>query len=78
MSYKNHIVYGRDVFAMLCVFALRVSLISLIYKAIYTTAGDVDLGPLPVVLVIRGMIFAQIASVSKPRIAEEIDNDIKS
>ncbi len=78
ISYKNHAIYGWDVFAMLCMFALRVALIALIYQAIYAADWGIDLGSSSVALVTWGMIFAQVASVSKPRIAEEIDSDIKS
>lgn len=82
MSYKNHAVYGRDVFAALGLFVLRISLIALIYRAIYTSSWSVGANitwpTVSIALVTRGMIFAQIVNFSAPRVTTEIDTDIKS
>lgn len=78
ISYKNHTVYMYDIIWNMMIFVLRIIVISLLFKTIYTYNQTDIISWFSVIQLSIALVFAQTIAVSKPAIWHQIDSDIKS
>lgn len=80
ISSKNHIVYIYDILWSNLVLIIRLMILIYLYRWIYGNYWEVDWNVLWFTFeqVCWAVIFAQISVVSRPRIVDEIEDDIKT
>lgn len=78
-AYKNYIFYIRDIVWLNIILILRLIVIITLYKYIYSNYSNDDLiFWYNITQVTYAVIITQIVSSSKPRIIDEISQDVKS
>ncbi len=78
-TYKNHIVYLADIIGINIIFVLRIIVIVTLYKYLYQNFWVNNLiNWYTLAQITFAVIVAQAVSVSKPKIVDEINFDVKS
>jgi len=78
-AYKNYNIYIYDIVWNNMIFILRIIVIITLYKYIYLNFSKDDLVSwYSIIQVGYAMIIAQVVSSSKPRVVDEISNDVKT
>ena len=78
-AYKNYIVYIPDIIWVNLILILRLIVIITLYKYLYSNYSENDLiFGFNITQIIYAVIIAQVVSTSKPKIVDEVSNDVKS
>ena len=78
IAYKNYTVYIHDLVGINIIYILRLSIIIFMYKAIFAMAWTNMISGYTIQELVRALIFVQTVVISKARITDEIDQDIKT
>lgn len=78
-AYKNYVVYIPDIIGNNIILVLRLVVIIILYQYLYANYSKDDLiFWVTLTQITFWVIVAQIVSTSKPRVVDEISNDVKS
>lgn len=78
-AYKNYIIYLSDILWINIILILRLTVIITLYKYLYSNYSNNDLiFWFTLTQITYWVIVAQIVSTSKPKVVDEIQNDVKS
>lgn len=78
-AYKNYIVYIPDIIWVNIILILRLIVIITLYKYLYASYSNNDLiAWYTITQITYAFIIAQVISNSKPRVVDEISQDVKS
>lgn len=78
IAYKNYTIHIHDIVGINIIFVLRLTVIIFMYKSIFALAWTKFIGWYRIEELVRALIFVQTVVVSKVRISDEIDQDIKT